>query len=57
MQPLLTRLQQYLDGDETAIFWSMKMWAQNELEPQVRRVNRSGCEVALFPLTHSFIQT
>jgi hypothetical protein len=35
----------------------MKMWAQNELEPQVRHVNVEGCESALFLLTHSFMQT
>ena len=35
----------------------MMVWAENELLPQVHRVNVSGCEVGLFLLTHGFIQT
>ncbi|SRR6266852_5663476 len=57
MQPFLTRLKEYLEGDETEIFLRMKMWAQNELEPQVNLVNKPGYETALFLVTHGFVQT
>jgi len=57
MQDPKSRLREFVDGHEEEIFLRMMVWAENELLPQVHRVNVSGCEVGLFLLTHGFIQT
>jgi hypothetical protein len=57
MQDSITRLREYVDGHEEEIFLRMKIWAQNELAPQVQVVNKPGYEIALFLLTHGFVQT
>jgi hypothetical protein len=56
METFDERLRRYMDGRPVNIFGWMTVWAQNELVPQIKRVNKSGNEVLLFVGCHTFIQ-
>lgn len=56
METFNERLRRFLDSRPANIFGWITLWAQNELVPQIQRVNRPGCEVLLFVGCHTFIQ-
>jgi len=56
METFEERLRRFMDGRPVNIFGWMTVWAQNELLPQIRTVNRPGHEVLLFVGCHTFIQ-
>jgi hypothetical protein len=56
METFDERLARYLDSRPANIFGWMTLWAQNELVPQIKLVNRSGAEILLFVGCHTFVQ-